>query len=130
GYSTASVAQHVFALLFELTNHVGQNAASTRAGDWQRLGDWCYTKGAIAELNGKTLGIVGWGNIGQRVARIGKALGMKLIYFSPSKKQTTEATAVSMEDLFAQSDVVTLHCPLTPDNKEFVNADLIRRMKP
>lgn len=130
GYGTASVSQHVFALLLELTNHVGENAASVKAGEWQRSEDWCYTKAPVTELEGKTMGIVGFGDIGRRVAAISNALGMKVIYYSPSKKNSSEAVPVSLENLFAQSDVITLHCPLTAENKGFVNARLIQSMKP
>ena len=73
GYGTASVAQHVFALLLEITNHVGQNAGTTASGKWQEADDWCYTEAPITELGGKQFGIVGFGNIGQRVARIAVA---------------------------------------------------------
>ena len=130
GYSTASVAQHVFALLFELTNQVGLHASSVAAGDWQRTNKWCYTKAPLVELDGKTMGIVGLGHIGLRVAAIAQALGMKIIYFSRSEKNSQLGKRVELKELFAQSDVVSLHCPLTADNEGFVNAQLIQQMKP
>ncbi|HTI08275.1 MAG TPA: D-2-hydroxyacid dehydrogenase [Puia sp.] len=134
-YGTDSVAQHVFALLLELTNHVGRNALATAAGKWQQSVDWCFTEAPVMELAGKTFGVVGFGHIGQQSARIARAFGMKVCYYSPRKKDTAEeftggARPVSLEDLFAQSDVVSLHCPLTKDNQEFVNAALLHRMKP
>lgn len=129
-YGTASVAQHVFALLLELTNHVGRNARSTAAGKWQQSADWCYTEAPVMELDGKTFGIAGFGNIGQQVARIAKAFGMNVIYYNPHTKDTQLASPCSLEDLFANSDVLSLHCPLTNTNQEFVNTALLSRMKP
>jgi glycerate dehydrogenase len=129
-YGTASVAQHAFALLLELTNHVGRNARSVEEGKWLRSEDWCYTVAPIMELEGKTIGIVGYGNIGQRVGQIAQDFGMKVVYFSPMIKPWTPDEPADLPTLFSTSDVVTLHCPLTPDNHEFVNKDLLRLMKP
>ena len=129
-YGTASVAQHVFALLLELINHVGLHAASVAAGDWQRSADYCYTKIPITELAGKTMGIVGLGNIGERVAAIATAFGMQVIYHNRTKHANTNAEYVDIETLFAKSDVVSLHCPQTADNTGFVNARLLKQMKP
>jgi glycerate dehydrogenase len=129
-YGTDSVAQHVFSLLLELTNHVGRNAREVANGKWQRSADWCFTEAPVMELAGKTFGVVGFGHIGAQAARIANAFGMKVIYHSPSKKETAIATAVGLEELFATSDVITLHCPLTSTNQEFVNAAVLARMKP
>jgi len=130
GYGTASVAQHAIALLLEITNHIGKNARSTAEGKWQRSEDWCYTEAPITELSGKTLGIVGFGNIGQQTARIAAALGMSILYHNRSVKNTALGRPVDLATLFAESDVVSLHCPLTSDNLEFVNAALLATMKP
>jgi glycerate dehydrogenase len=129
-YGTASVAQHTFALLLELTNHVGLHAQTVAAGEWQRSPDFAYTKKPLMELEGKILGIVGFGNIGQRTARIGAALGMHILYNSRTKKETSLGTFANLPALFSQSDVVSLHCPLTAENKGFVNNELLGRMKP
>ena len=129
-YGTASVAQHAFALLLELTNHVGLHAQSVAAGAWQQSPDFAYTKKGLIELEGKILGIVGFGHIGQQAARIGAAFGMSILYNSRTKKETTLGTFVDLKTLFAQSDVVSLHCPLTAENKGFVNKDLLHVMKP
>ena len=129
-YGTDSVAQHVFSLLLELTNHVGRNAREVANGKWQSSADWCFTEAPVMELAGKTFGVVGFGHIGAQAARIANAFGMKVLYHSPSKKETALATAVGLDELFATSDVVTLHCPLTSTNQEFVNAALLARMKP
>jgi glycerate dehydrogenase len=128
-YGTASVAQHTFALLLELTNHVGLHAQSVAAGEWQHSPDFAYTKKPVMELAGKTLGIVGFGHIGQQTARIGAAFGMKILYNSRSEKKTEWVTFADMEKLFAQSDAVSLHCPLTPENKGFVNKAMLSLMK-
>lgn len=129
-YGTASVAQHTFALLLELTNSVGLHAQSVAAGDWHRSPDFAYTKKGLMELEGKTLGIVGFGNIGQQTARIGAAFGMKILYNSRSKKETPLGTFTDLQTLFSESDVVSLHCPLTEQNKGFVNRSLLQLMKP
>jgi glycerate dehydrogenase len=129
-YGTDSVAQHVFALLLELTNHVGRNARATAAGKWQQSVDWCFTEAPVMELAGKTFGVVGFGHIGQQAARIAAAFGMTVIYYSPSEKEPSLGSACGLEELFAKSDVISLHCPLTIANQEFVNAELLSKMKP
>ncbi|GAC1450921.1 MAG: D-2-hydroxyacid dehydrogenase [Chitinophagaceae bacterium] len=130
GYGTASVAQHVFALLLELTNHVGKNAITVAAGKWQQSADWCYTEAPVTELDGKTFGVVGFGNIGRRVAAIARAFGMKVLYYNPRDKETALAKLTDINTLFSSSDVVSLHCPLTAENAGFVNAALLSKMKP
>jgi glycerate dehydrogenase len=132
GYSTESVAQLTFALLLELAQHVGLHAQSVRAGEWAGCPDFSYTKTPLVELAGKTLGIVGYGSIGSRVADIGRAFGMRVLV---NRRQTAQAAPdgvafVDRETLFAESDVVSLHCPLTPDTRAFVNKSLLARMKP
>ncbi|MEI6948211.1 D-2-hydroxyacid dehydrogenase [Paraflavisolibacter sp. H34] len=129
-YGTASVAQHSFALLLELTNAVGRHAASVAQGRWHRPSDWSYTLAPLTELSGKTMGIVGFGNIGQQTARIARAFGMEVMYNSRSPKDTDLGTFAALPELFGQSDVVSLHCPLTADNTGFVNRQLLQRMKP
>lgn len=127
GYGTDSVAQHTFALILELTNHVGQNAASVRRGEWSSSKDFCYTKAPLMELAGKTLGIVGYGQIGRKVAEIGRAFAMNVIYSRSANSGDPDARSV--EQLFAESDVVTLHCPLTRENTGFVSLALLKTMK-
>jgi glycerate dehydrogenase len=129
GYGTASVAQHVFALLLELTNHVGRNAQTTAAGKWQQSADWCYTEAPVTELKSKIFGVVGFGNIGQMAGNIAKALGMQVVYYNPSIKDSAVGLQVELKDLFSHSDVISFHCPLTADNQEFVNAALLKTMK-
>jgi len=123
-YGTHSVAQHAFALLLHLSNHVGENAASVANGAWQQSKDWCYSLQPIIELKDKVLGIIGMGNIGNQLAIIGQAFGMKVIY-NGGKKKLAGAEMVSQHELFMQSDFISLHCPLTNDNKGFVNKELL-----
>lgn len=129
-YGTASVAQHTFALLLELSNHVGMHADSVEKGEWEHAIDWCYTKSPVIELAGKTLGIIGFGNIAKQVAKIGQALGMRIICYTPHPVSDGEITFTDMRSLFSESDCITLHCPLTSGNREFVNSSLIQLMKP
>jgi glycerate dehydrogenase len=128
-YGTYSVAQHVFALLLHLTNHVGMNAASVQQGEWQKAKDWCYSLQPLIELKDKVLGIVGLGKIGKQVAIIAQAFGMKVMY-NGGRESLNNIQSVSLYELFMQSDVVSLHCPLTKDNKGFVNKELLGLMKP
>jgi glycerate dehydrogenase len=129
-YGTDSVAQHTFALILELTNHVGLNNTLVQNGAWASNADWSFTMKPIIELTGKTLGIVGFGRIGQQVAEIGRAFGMSVIYYNPSEKTSSTAKRVTLEKLFRESDVVTLHLPLKENNREFVNMSLLSLMKP
>ena len=129
-YGTDSVAQHTFALLLELTNHVGVNSRSVYDGEWYSATDWCYSKKSIVELRDKAIGVIGFGRIGQQVARIAAAFGMRVLFHSSSEKTSAIATSVSLEDLFRESDVISLHLPLTKDNHAFVDASLLSIMKP
>lgn len=130
-YATAAVAQYVFSLLLSLTNHIHLHNASVKAGEWVNNKDWSYSKAPILELAGKTMGIVGLGNIGRQTALIAEAFGMKVVYYSRHKKQDAgNAEYASLEEVFAKSDVVSLHCPLQADNNQFVNTTLLHSMKP
>ncbi len=128
-YGTASVAQHTIALLLELTSQVGKHAASVAAGEWVKAPDFSYQKAPITELAGKTMGIVGWGNIGAKPPAITQAFSMEVLYYNPSKKENAFAPWAAVPELFAKSDYVSLHCPLKPENTGFVNNDLIGVMK-
>jgi len=128
-YGTHSVAQHAFALLLELTNHVGVNAASVQAGDWQRSADWSYTKKPVMELKDKTIGIIGLGKIGTQMATIAMAFGMNVIY-NRGKNKLKSATEVKLHELFMQADFISVHCPLTAENNAFINKELLELMKP
>lgn len=133
-YSTASVAQMVFAHLLNITHHVADHAASVTAGDWQRSADFCYWLSPLEELQGLTFGIVGLGNTGKATARIAQAFGMEVLAYSSKSDEALAALgirkAASYEELFAAADVLSLHCPLTPDTKHLVNAAHLALMKP
>jgi len=129
-YGTESVAQHTFALVLELSNKISLHSASVARGDWQQSPDYSYSIKPLIELAGKTLGIVGLGNIGLQTAKLANAFGMKVIYNSRNDKHTTLAAFKSMEDVFRESDFISLHCPLTETNKEFVNKHFLQLMKP
>jgi glycerate dehydrogenase len=131
GYSTDSVAQHVFALLLALTNKVYQHHISVQAGEWQRSDDFAYTLHTLPELAGKIFGIYGFGRIGQRVADLAQAFGMKILatHKHPERDARPGVEFVSLEELFERSDVTSLHAPLSEANREIVNAQLLQRMK-
>lgn len=131
-YGTESVAQHTFALLLELTSHVGLIASDVRNGGWSTQPDFCYWKKPLVELHGKTFGIVGLGKIGRAVARIALAFGMKVlaVHKHPHRDQMEGVSFTDVETLFRESDIISLHCPLNDDNKGFVNSELLSTMKP
>jgi glycerate dehydrogenase len=132
-YSTPTVAQHVISLLMELTTHVGHHARTVREGRWSKAIDWCYWDFPLVELSGQTLGIVGYGRIGQAVAKIARALGMNVIANRRpgASSFTDEGTRrVELDELFTASDVISLHCPLTPETTKLVNASRLALMKP
>jgi glycerate dehydrogenase len=130
-YSTASVAQLTFALILELCFHTGLHADSVLAGEWSRSADFSYWKTPLTELSGSTLGIVGLGQIGQAVARIALGFGMKVMasHKHPDRDQMPGVTFVDLATCFREADIVSLHCPLNPGNKEFVNTELLSTMK-
>jgi glycerate dehydrogenase len=132
GYGTASVAQHVFALLLALTNRVQAHHDSVMQGRWGTGVDFCYTLAPIPELAGKTMGIYGFGRIGQQVAHLAQAFGMTILatHKHPERDARPGVRFVPLEELFAASDVISLHAPLGPDNHRIVNAKLLASMKP
>lgn len=132
-YGTDSVAQTTFALLLELCQHVGLHAEAVRAGEWTRQADFSMRKTPLIELANKTMGIVGYGRIGRRVAEIARAFGMKTIAHRPSGKAGSIDGALptcGLDELFERADVVSLHCPLTPETRGMVHRERLRRAKP
>lgn len=129
-YSTNAVAQHVFALLLELCNHVGLHTNKVTNGAWQECSRFCFWSAPLTELSGKTFGILGMGNIGQKVASIAAAFGMKVIYHSRTPKPHLPYDWVSLEELLSEADVLSLHCPLTPQTTEIINSHTLAQMKP
>ncbi len=123
-YSTASVAQQTFAHLLNLTFHLAEHSAEVRDGAWSRNADFTYWSHPLEELAGKTLGLVGYGNIAQKVAQIAHAMDMEVIFVRSSSTQT------EVDNLFRRSDVVSLHCPATPQTIKMVNAERLAMMKP
>ena len=130
GYSTPNVAQAVFALLLELTNQTALHAAEVRSGVWSSCPDFCFWRGELVELDGRTLGLIGYGAIGQAVAAVGRAFGMTVMAARRKKSGGSDGvTYVDTDTIFRESDVVSLHCPLTLETRELVNAQRLAAMK-
>ncbi len=130
-YSTASVAQMVFAHILHFIQNIADYAQSVSNGDWANSIDFAYFKTPQTELAGKTLGIIGFGQIGQAVAKIGNAFGMNIIFHNRTTKTTeVDATQVELDELLSKSDFISINCPLTPENIGFINKSTIEKMKP
>lgn len=130
-YGTASVSQFAIALLLEICHHIGHHSESVHAGNWERSQDWCYWDYPLIELSEKTMGIIGFGRIGQSTGRIAGALGMHVIAYDNVPNDTGKAIAqyVDLDTLLATSDVIALHCPLFPETQGIINKDNICKMK-
>ena len=130
-YGTTAVAQMVFAHLLAICQHVEAHSAAVHNGEWNTNPDWCFWNYPLVELAGKTMGIVGFGRIGQTVAGIARALGMNVLAFDRHENETGRALAryVSLEELLAQSDVISMHCPLFPETERMINRNTIAQMK-
>ncbi len=131
-YSTDAVAQLVFALLLELTNRVALHDESVKKGEWSSCEHFCYTKSPLCELSGKTFGIIGFGKIGSAVAKIALAFGMKVLAYSPNTRTfdgVGTVDFVSLDEVICNSDVISLHCPLTEKTNGLVNMDFLKKMK-
>jgi len=130
-YGTDSVAQAVFALLLELTNRAGHHAQTVREGRWSRQPDFCYWDFPLIELAGQTMGIVGYGRIGRKVGEIARAFGMRVLAVQNRQKPAEPGVeVVDLRTLLQKSDVVSLHCPLTPETKNLLNRETLAWMKP
>jgi glycerate dehydrogenase len=130
---TSSVAQMVFALLLELCHHVQLHSDAVRGGEWSASRDFCFWKTPLVELQGKTIGIVGFGRIGRQVAKIADAFGMRVLAqdkFQGPAPDLADFRWAELDELLAQSDVVSLHCPLFPDTAGLINQETLARMKP
>ena len=130
-YGTMAVAQHTLALLLEITNMVGHHNDRVHAGRWAEGPDWCFWDSPLMELDGKTMGIIGFGKIGQQTARMAKAFGMNILAAGsrPTDEGRAIAEYVEMDELFAKSDVISLHCPLFPNTKGIICKENIDKMK-
>ena len=130
-YGTGAVAQFTLALLLEVCHHIGAHNDSVKAGGWEKCEDFCYWNHPMIELAGKTLGVIGFGRIGQDVATLAKAFGMNVYAYGPRYKAEpgADVPSVSLDELFASSDVIALHCPLTDETKGIINENTIAKMK-
>mgnify|MGYP005757943815 FL=1 len=130
-YGTASVGQFAIALLLEICHHIGHHDASVHAGNWERCADWCYWDYPLIELAGKTMGIIGFGRIGQTTGRIARAMDMEVLAYDshPSDAGRAIAEYVDLDALLSRSDVVALHCPLFPETEGIINRETIAKMK-
>ncbi|WP_415716624.1 D-2-hydroxyacid dehydrogenase [Maridesulfovibrio sp.] len=133
GYSPPSVAQHVFALLLGHANKVAMHDLAVKEGQWAGQKDFCFWNAPLIELAGKKMGIVGFGDIGQRVGTIANSFGMEVLAYAPRPKPApgyAPFNFVGLDELFKEADVVSLHCPLTAENEKFINKKLLATMKP
>lgn len=131
-YGTAAVSQFAIALLLELCHHIGEHSDAVKNGEWTSNPDWCFWKYPLVELAGKTMGIVGFGRIGQDTGKIAQAFGMKVLAFDAYKRPELESETcryADLDTLLAESDVISLHCPLFPDTEGIINKDTIAKMK-
>lgn len=130
-YGTAAVAQFAIAMLLEICHHVAHHSDAVHAGRWAANPDWCFWDYPLIELDGKTMGIIGFGRIGQATGRIARALGMRVLAYDsrPSDAGRAIAEYVPLDELLANSDVISLHCPLFPETEGIVNKANIARMK-
>lgn len=131
-YGTAAVAQFVFALLLEICHHVGEHSQSVQMGVWQKSLDFCYWNYPLIELAGKKIGIIGFGRIGRTTGAIASALGMEVLAYDSYVDSSAESEGVhyvSLEELYAKSDVISLHCPLTDNSLGMINKESINNMK-
>ena len=130
-YGTQIVGQYAVGLLLEICSHYGHHDATVKAGRWQDNQDWCYWDYPLIELSGKTAGIIGLGRIGQATARILRAMDMNVVAYDTSQSEAGAALAeyVELDELFARSDVIFLHCPLFPSTEDIINRESIAKMK-
>lgn len=130
-YGTNAVGQFAIALLLEICHHIGHHSDAVRQGRWENNADWCFWDYPLIELAGKTMGVIGFGRIGQATGKTAKALGMKVIAYDehPNEPGREIADYVSIDELFSKSDVISLHCPLFASTAGIINKDSIRKMK-
>ena len=131
-YSTAAVAQLTFALILEIYNQVGVHNEAVHSGEWSSCRDFCFQKTPLIELSNKTIGLIGYGKIGSEVAKIADAFSMNILCYVPSKKPLPDFKNfrfVTLDELAEQSDIVSLHCPLTPETTGIINKRFISKMK-
>jgi glycerate dehydrogenase len=128
-YGTSAVAQFTFALLLEICHNIGHHNRAVHDGKWETNPDFCFWDYPLIELTGKTMGFIGFGRIGQATAKIAQAMGMKTLAFDSIQNCPELAEYVDLDTLLEKSDVISLHCPLTPQTQGIINADNIKKMK-
>lgn len=131
-YGTAAVGQFAIALLLEICHHIGHHSKVVHEGAWEANPDWCFWDYPLIELDGKTMGIIGYGRIGQSTGKIAQALGMKVLAYDSYRNPALECETCQYADLdevLSQSDVIALHCPLFPDTEKIINKNTIAKMK-
>ncbi len=130
-YGTAAVGQFAIALLLEICHHIGHHDEAVHTGKWENSPDFCFWDYPLIELDGKTMGIIGFGRIGQATGKIARALGMKILAYDKNEFESGKEIAeyVSLDDVLAKSDVISLHCPLLPETQGIINKDSISKMK-
>lgn len=128
-YGTFSVAQHALAMLLNYSNQIDLHEKSVKRGEWSTNQDWSYTLSPIREWHGKTLGIIGMGNIGQAFANMAESLGMQVIYHHTKNLELPNRRFVGIKELASTSDVISLHCPLTSKTDKMINSDFLSGMK-
>lgn len=131
-YGTDTVAQAAIALLLELCHRTGDHSNAVKNGEWTNSPDFCFWNHPIIELSGKTMGIIGYGQIGQTTSRIAQAFGMKVLAYNRTREKVIETESVryaTLEELYREADVIMLHCPLTEENEGFINKEAIEQMK-
>jgi len=131
-YGTTAVAQFTFALLLEICHHVGAHSTAVHQGDWTRSPDFCFWNHPLMELSGKTIGIIGYGRIGQETGKIAQAFGLRVLAFDSYRNPALECDTMKyadLETLYAESDIISLHCPLFESTKGMINRESLARMK-
>lgn len=131
-YSTNAVAQLVFSFILQFTNKVSLHSEAVHNGEWCSCPDFCFWKAPLAELAGKTIGIIGFGAIGQKVAKLAEAFDMNVLAYAPRPKDKGELKTVkfvTLDELLKESDIITCHCPLTNETKGMINEETITKMK-
>lgn len=128
-YGTTAVAQFTLALLLEMCHHIGEHNRSVKQGDWSHCPDFCYWNYPLTELAGKTIGIIGYGRIGRAVGRLAAAFGMRVLAYDAVCREDEKAEFVTLDELYAASDVISLHCPLFPETQGMINRGTLALMK-
>lgn len=131
-YGTAAVGQFAIALLLEICHHIGHHSNAVYEGKWEANPDWCFWDYPLIELDGKTMGIIGYGRIGQSTGKIAQALGMKVLAYDAYKNPALESETcryAELDEVLSQSDVIALHCPLFPETEKIINKNTIAKMK-